>query len=272
MPNLPLDDLFQQADPAPPQESLPPPQPSPVDYLGARVDGLANAVSTLIQQQRDANAYQQGQRSMQQQQEAQEAGQPGWQPRTYFNKADSLALLASQAPEETLNQVFNQVGQSVYEPLRQEIEAVRYSNEQLRSDLVAARALEEKARQAQENEQHFYGAYEDLRPYAFLVPLEAQAIAQESQRNPAAFAGRSEADIYALLAQRVRSRVWYIRGDQDGSQPDASPPEQTTGRGLAQRTYMERGSGTRAQAPMQSNDPNVANLSAMHQFLRNAKR
>ena len=266
MPNLPLDDLFQQADPVLPQDPSPPPSPSPVDYLGARVDGLANAVSTLIQQQRDAQAYYQGQRSLQQ---APEPEPTGWQPRTYFTKADSLALLASQAPEDTLNQVFNQVGQSVYEPLRQELETVRYSNERLRSDLVAARALEEQARRAQENEQHFYSAYAALQPYAFLVPGEAQAIAQESQSNPAAFAGRSEADIYALLAHRVRSRVRYIRGE-DGSQDNPAPEQ--TGRGIAQRTFMERGSGTRTQAPAQSKDPNTANLSAMHQFLENAKR
>ena len=266
--DLPLDDLFSQTDtPAPVAEPAP---PSPSDALAARVDGLTQMVNLLVQQTRDAQAYAQGQQQVRQQQSHQHTPQDqqpqgGWRPREYFTKADSLALLASQTPEETLNKVFNQVGQSVYEPIRQELAYAHQANQQLRQDMAAVYAREEQNRRAQDNQDRFYQAHEAIQPYAFLVPTEAQLLAQESQTNPAAFAGKSEADVHKLLAERVLARVKFIRGDT--AAPDATTPAPSPGRGITQRTFMERGSGVRPGAPAAPKDANAAGLAAMAKYI-----
>ena len=81
--NLPLDDLFgpEGGGVAAPE----PVAPTPQDPMSARIDGLAQMVSMLVQQQRDAQTFQQGQQTQYQQQaqqaqQAQRAQAGGWRP------------------------------------------------------------------------------------------------------------------------------------------------------------------------------------------------
>ena len=216
------------------------------------------------QQQMSQQQAWQAQQQAAQQAQSQQMDQRAWKPREYFTRAESVALLASQTPEETLNKVFNQTAQSVYEPLRQELEQTRAYNDQLRQVYLQDRAADDAARRAQANEAKFYSTHEDIKPYSYLVPVEAQAMAQESVSNPAAYAGRSESEIHGMLASRVLAKVKAIRGEGTAEVSVATPA-------AASRTYMERGSGIRASAPAPSKDANKAALGQMHQFMRGAQ-
>jgi hypothetical protein len=195
----------------------------------------------------------------------------GWQPKEFLTKEDAAMLLVSQDPAQQLNKVFNNIANTLYSTYTEELRRRDAALEYLYRQQVERAQAEERARLAQQNQQRFFQLHPEVGEYAYLVPLEAQALAHESQQNPIAYVNKTDVDIYNILAQRVMARVAAIQARAQTTQQQADQYDETytaPQRGAAQRTQMERGSGTRVSPQATSRDPNKRALTEMARFLR----
>lgn len=241
----------QEPAPAPVQPIYIPQGPDPAIVAMAQRQGqLENALAIMLARQT------QGQQDPN-----------GWQDSAYLSPDDTQAILTSSDPGKALNSVFNKVGKSVHEPLVNRLQNLERQNQllayQLTQGVPAAIRQVEQRRSLDQTASNFYTRHPEVAPFESLLPAEAQALAQDVVANPYNYAGKSEADIHALLANRVVARAQYF-----AQALGAEPPQQTPYRRPAPTAFMERGSGTRPGAPQRSKDPNSSELRRMSRYMR----
>lgn len=248
--------FLQRWQPAP-SESEPAEQtrteerPSFTPAYDPRVDVLQQTVNALL------SRPQSGQTEPQKEER-------GWKQRDFLTPEDAQLLLTSPDPAGQLNKTFNKVAAEVFAPLQEELAKrdhilLGMHQEQQRRQLEA-----ERAAAAQANQQAFYSLHEDLDTPAYrgIVAQEAQAIALESQRNPAAFAGMSNEALFGVLATRVRSTIEAIRGGGEAPANEGSV--------AGAHTFLERGSGSRGGITTPTN-PNSAAMREMDRYVRSGR-
>lgn len=234
------------------------PEPAPARYEPAydpRIDSLQQTVNALLARPQPQPVYYPA--PQQQQQE-------GWKAHEFMSKEDAMLLLTSQDPAAQLNKVFNNVAQQLYTPMAQEMAKRDQILLGMHNQQQQYQTQQAQVYRAQTNQQTFYGMHPDLANpiYSPIVAHEAQALAYESQRNPAAFINATDQDVYNHLAQRVAARVEAFRG---GGESTYTPPVPAR-----QSTFMEKGSGAR-QGGGGAPDTNTKALREMTRFMRNGK-
>lgn len=198
-------------------------------------------------------------------QQQQQPQQQGWQQRDFFTPDDARLLLTSTDPAGALNRSYNQVAEAVYRSFEQEMAKRDAILVGMHQEQQQRHAQYEANMRAYQNQQNFYSAHPDMADpnIAPLVSYEAQQIAHESQRNPAAFINATDADIYNILAQRVQARVAAFQGGQ--TQQTYTPPAPAP-----RKTFMERGGGARMSDGVPV-DNNTKALREMTRFMRQGR-
>ena len=231
-----------------------------------QMDGLKQMLSLVVQSQ--MRQPQQPQYQPPQSHEPQEDPY-AFKPKQFVTDEDTNLILTSGKPQEHLNRTFNKVAQEVYTPLVQELkkrdEQISYfTQQQAMRDAAIAQAAK-----AQENQAKFFQSHPDVAKLAYLVPMEANYLAQELQQNGRGF-GMDEKATHALLAQRVRERAQMIA--QAANPQEGEEPIKQTAAPKAPSTYMERSGGVRPGQAKLPSDPSKAELFRMSNYLKNGKR
>ena len=196
---------------------------------------------------------------------------------SFFTKEDGTLLLTSPNPEMQLNSLFSKFGKTLLKPLLETVTKQQKSLDDFRSEQSATQQRVESERKSNENMNNFYTAYPDLKPLDRVVRAEAQAMAQESQTNPYAFVGKSDTEVFGMLAARTRGAATVLLKAMGATLPSAEADEPAEPAALSpntrhQATFMERGSGSRVQAPTVTKDPNARALKEMGQHMNRGRR
>lgn len=247
--------VYQEDSPRPAPQPEPTPEPAPIaPQQDPRIDSLQQTVNALLY----AQAQPRYQQQQPQPQHVPTDPYKPWEGKEFLSKEDAVALLTAQDPAQFLNRTFNTVAESVYNPMLEQLRQRDALIAQMNAGYQQQTVRQQQEQLAQRNVQNFYTRHPEIQEFQDLVPLEVDAIARESQTNPAAFVNRTDQDIYDILAQRVLQRVERYRGATDPGTTDLATPAPV------QRTTLERGGGTR---PGQKPKPRDSNALALHEMV-----